>query len=195
MALLRWILSCRCGRARPFHVRLPLARNPRRPASLTQAIAPAEGILEPPSPRSSVHVACVLSPPLCRWSAQHFLFCNHARAHSSIEHTSAVSTVTVRDPLRPAVVGVHERRRREALAITGSPLFVVFTRELPANLHAGLARDQSSRRSATLPLQEETTVCSLFTTSASDTFMFVITTLMIQCPQVLHLATMQIADT
>ena len=42
-------------------------------------------------------MTCLVSSPVLLVS-QHFLFCNHARAHSGVEHTSAVSTVTVRDP-------------------------------------------------------------------------------------------------
>ena len=40
----------------------------------------------------------VLSPPLCCWSASTSCFCNHARARSGVEHTSSVSTGTVREP-------------------------------------------------------------------------------------------------
>ena len=82
---------CRSLRSWAPYTWLPFPRE-SRPAS-HQAIAPAEASLS------------LLLRGLCSFVHvsshvllvnQHFLFCKHARAHS-VEHTSAVSTVTVRD--------------------------------------------------------------------------------------------------
>ena len=81
---------CRCGRARLSHW-FPLARI--RPLPRSPGDRSCRSVLEPPSPRSLVHSHA--SPPLCCWSVS---VCNHARANSAVEHTSAVSTVTVHGP-------------------------------------------------------------------------------------------------
>ena len=91
LTLMRWMLSV-AAIVRAF-TWLPLPRE-SAPCLAHQAIAPAEASLS------------LLLRGLCSFVhvsshvllvSQHFLFCNHARAHSGVEHTSAVSTVTVRD--------------------------------------------------------------------------------------------------
>ena len=94
------IAVCRCDRARlsrGCHLR------ETAPCLARQAITPVEASL-------SLLLQGLLSlllrglSSLTRVSSlvllvsQHSLFCEHARTHSSVEHTSAVSTVTVRDP-------------------------------------------------------------------------------------------------
>ena len=142
---------CRCDRAR-------LSRGRHLPESAPclahQAIALVEALLSLllRGLCSLVHVSS-----LVLLVSQHFLFCNHARAHSGVEHTSAVSTVTVRDPCDQPSSSPRATSSRSP-CITGSSC----SSSLPGNpCHSarGLARYQSSRRSATPPLQEETTVC------------------------------------
>ena len=145
---------CRCGRARlsrGCHLR------ESAPCLVLQAAAPAEASLSLLL-RGLCSLTRVLSPPLCCWSVStSCCVCNHARADSRVEHTSAVSTVTVRDPCDQPSSSPRATSSRSPCA--GSSC----SSSSPGNplLHSarGLARDQSSRRSATPPLQEESTVC------------------------------------
>ena len=137
---------------RAFHV-VATCANPRL-ASLARR--PCRSVLEPHSPRSLFAHVCLVSPLRAAGQPTPLVF-SYARAHSGIEHTSAVSTVTVRDPRdQPSSSPRATSSRRPCITVF---LFVVFTREPPCHSAHGLTRDQSSHRSATPPLQEETTVC------------------------------------
>ena len=86
---------CRSGRARlsrGCHLR------ESAPCPALKAVALAEASLSLLL-RGLCSLTRVLFPLLCCWSVNTSCFvCNHARAHSGIEHTSTVSTVNVRDP-------------------------------------------------------------------------------------------------
>ena len=88
--LLSWDGCCLSLRSCSPFTWLPLARVralPRSPGGRSW-----RGVLEPSSPWSLFTHACRLL-----WSVSTSV-CDHARAHSGVEHTSAVSTGTVRDP-------------------------------------------------------------------------------------------------
>ena len=151
-ALLRWMLSV-AAVVRAFHV-VATCANPR-PASLTR-------------PEVSVH-SCT-SPPLCCWSASTSCFGNHARAHSGIEHTSAVSTVTVCDP-RDQPSSSPRATSWRSPCITGyscsssSPgnHLPLFTRSGSRSVQSSFGNPSSPRRNLCLPLsrrQRLTPPCS-----------------------------------
>ena len=147
---------CRCDRARlsrGCHLR------ESAPCLALQAAAPAEASLSL-FLRGLCSVTRVLSPPLCCWSAGTSCSCNHARAHSGIGHTSAVSTVTVRDPRDQPSSSPRATSSRSPCITRSSCSSSSPGNPLPLSAH-GLTRDQSRPRSATPPLQEETTVCRL----------------------------------
>ena len=92
--------------------------------------------------------------------SQHFLICDHARAHSGVEHTSAVSTGTVRDP-RDQPSSSPRATSSRSPCITGSSYSSSSPGVLLLLTARGLTRDQSSLRVPPHPL------CSL---SASNLF-------------------------
>ena len=103
---------------------------------------------------------------LCCWSVSTSCsVCDHARALSGIEQTSAVSTGTVRDPCDQPSSSPRATSSRSPC--TGSPCSSSSPGVLVPLSARGLARDKSSRRSATPPLQGS------FTASASGTSTFV----------------------
>ena len=75
---------------------------------------------------------------------QHFLFCDHALAHCSVEHTSAVSTVTVRDSCDQPLSSPRSTSSRCPF-ITGSFCSSSSPGVLLPLSARGLIRDQSSR--------------------------------------------------
>ena len=136
---------------RAFHV-VATSGNPRLASLVPSASArrSCRSVLEPPSPRSLFTHACLAL--LCCWSVSTSCsVCDHARAHSGVEHTSAVSTGTVRDPCDQPSSSPRATSSRSPC--TGSSCSSSSPGVLLPLSARGLARDQSSRRSATPPLQ------------------------------------------
>ena len=163
LALLRWILSV-TAIVRAFHV-VATCANPRL-ASLVRR--PLCLLL-----RGLCSLMSVLSILPVLLVNQHFLFCNHARAHSGVEHTSAVSTVTVRDPCDRSSSSPRTTSSRSP-CITGSSCSSSFTREPPATLHTVWLEISPVVVRQHL-LSRKKALFAAFTTSAPDTSMFVIT--------------------
>ena len=158
---------CRCGRARLFRGRY---FRESAPCLALQAAAPADASLS-----LLLRGLCTLTrvSSLVLLVSQHFLFCLcHARVHSGVEHTSAVSTGTVRDP--------YDQTVESSIDVVAKPLhtvllFVVFTRGPPAPLctRSGSRSVQSSFGNTSSPGKKA--LFAAYTTSASDTSMFVTT--------------------
>ena len=144
-ALLGWMLSV-AAIVLAFHVVATSTRiraPPRSPGDRS-----CRGVLEPPSPRSLFTHACRL---LCCWSVSTSV-CDHARAHSGVEHTSAVSTGTVRDP-RDQPSSSPRSTSSGSPFITGSSCSSSSLGVLLPLSARGLTRDQSSLRVPSHPLR------------------------------------------
>ena len=129
------IAVCRCGCAR-------LSRGCHFRANPRLASLPVEASLSLTRRglRSLTRVAS-----LVLLVSQHFSFCDHARAHSGVEHTSAVSTVTVRDSCDQPSSSPRSTSSRSPF-ITGSSCSSSSPGVLLPLSAQGLTGDQSSRR-------------------------------------------------
>ena len=153
--VLFWDGYCLSLRSCPLAPWLLLPRVRALPRS--QGDRSCRGVLEPPPPRSLFTHACLVSCAAGQ-SALLVLFVIML-ALTPASSTPAPCPRTLFATLVTSRRRVLERRRREALA---QGLLV-------RRLHQGsscpsarsLTRDQSSRRSTTPPLQEESTVCRL----------------------------------
>ena len=145
--VLFWMVTvCRCGRAR-------LSRGcyfrESAPCLARQAIAPVEASLS-----LLLRGLCSLTrvSSLCCWSVSTSCsVCDHARAHSGVEHTSAVTTGTVRDPCDQPSSSPRATSSRSPC--TGSSCS---SSSLGVLLHLtarGVTRDQSTRRVPSHPLR------------------------------------------
>ena len=92
-----------------------------------------------------------MSRLLCCWSVSTSV-CDHARAHSGVEHTSAVSTGTVRDARDQPSSSPRSTSSRSPF-ITGSSCSSSSPGVLLLLSARGMARDHSSRRVPSHPLR------------------------------------------
>ena len=155
---------CRCDRARlsrGCHLR------ESAPCLAHQAIAPAEASL-----RLLLRGLCSLVhvSSLVLLVSQHFLFGHHARAHSGVEHTSAVCTVTVRDTCDQPSSSPRATSSRSpcitgsscSSSLPGNPL-PLCTRSGSRSVQSSFGNTSSPRRKHCLPLsrhQRLTPPCS-----------------------------------
>ena len=158
LTLLRWMLSVAVI-VRAFHMVVTCA-NPRLASFVRH---PSRSDLEPPAPRSLFTHACSL-PRAAGQPALHVLFAIML-ALTPASSTPAACPRSLFATLVTSRRGVHERS-----SCAGVFLFVVFTRETPATLHT-VWLEQSRQHL----LSKKKTLFTAFTTSASDTFMFMIT--------------------
>ena len=145
--LLSWDGCCLSLRSCSPFTWLPLPRE-SAPRLARQAIAPAEASLS-----LLLRGLCYsrVSRLFCCWSVTTSV-CDHARAHSGVEHTSAVSTGTVRDPRDQPSSSPRSTSSRRPF-ITGSSCSSPSPGVLLLLSARGLTRDQSSLRVPSYPLR------------------------------------------
>ena len=141
--LLSWDGCCLSLRSCSPFAWLPLPRE-SAPRLARQDIAPAEASLSLRLRGSLFSHECRVS---CCWSVS-----TSARAHSAVEHTSAVSTGTVRDPRDQPSSSPRSTSSRSPF-ITGSSCSSSSPGVLLPLSARGLTRDQSSLRVPSHPLR------------------------------------------